>query len=142
MQYEGLMVTTRRIPLKVSDLMTTSLVTVTPATAVSQADADMRSAGIRHLLVVDDRQHLVGILSNRDLLGPLSRTGGKTAHVGDVMTRAVKTVTADGSARRAAALLLEHKIGCLPVIGEEGQLVGVVTETDFLRLAYELLGRP
>ena len=142
MQYEQLMVTTRPIYLNVSDLMTTSLVTVRPGNAVSRADAEMRWAGIRHLLVVDDRQRLVGILSNRDLLGALARSSGKTVHVVDVMTRNVRTVTADVSARRAAALLLEHKIGCLPVVGEEEQLVGIVTETDFLRLAYELLGRP
>jgi CBS domain-containing protein len=136
------MVTTRPLYLKVSDLMTTSLVTVKPGTALSHADAEMRWAGIRHLLVVDDRQHLIGILSNRDLLGALARSGGKAVHVVDVMTRNVRTVTAEVSARRAAALLLEQKIGCLPVVGDDGQLVGIVTETDFLRVAYELLGRP
>ncbi len=126
--------------LKVSDLMTTALVTIHVGNAVSHADAEMRLAGVRHLPVVDERQRLVGILSNRDLLGALAKTRGKTVHVVDVMTRNVKTIRASAQAREAAELMLEHKIGSLPVLGDEGQLVGLVTETDFLRLAYELMG--
>lgn len=119
--------------------MTTALVTVKVGNAISHADAEMRLASIRHLPVVDDRHRLVGILSNRDLLGAMVKKRENTLHVADIMTRDVKTIPANAPARKAAALMLEHKIGCLPVLGEEGQLVGLITETDFLRLAYELL---
>ena len=120
--------------VKVSELMTTALVTVRPDQSISAASAEMQSAGVRHLPVVDEQQHLVGILSNRDLLFREA-----TLSVADVMTRDVRTIPANAPARRAAAMLLEHKISSLPAIGDDGQIVGLVTETDFLRLAYEHL---
>jgi CBS domain-containing protein len=126
--------------LKVADLMSTALLTIAARDIVSHADAEMRLAGVRHLVVVDDRQRLVGILSNRDLLAALARAGGKGVRVSDVMTKNPRSVTANDSALKAASLMLEHKIGSLPVIGDEGQLVGIVTETDFLQLACRVLG--
>jgi CBS domain-containing protein len=126
--------------LKVSDIMTTAVTTIHVGDTVTDADAEMRIGAIRHLPVVDEHQRLVGILSNRDLLGALAKTRGKTVHVAEVMTRNVKTIRASAPARQAAAIMLEHTIGSVPVIGDEGQLVGMVTETDFLRFAYEQLG--
>ena len=125
--------------LAVSDVMTTAVQTIRLGGVIDQAEHDMRLAGIRHLPVVDDRGHLVGILSDRDLLGALARSRGKGVPVVEIMTRDVRTIAANAPARRAAATLLEHRIGCLPVVGDEGQLVGMVTETDFLRLCLELL---
>jgi CBS domain-containing protein len=127
------------IRLKVSDLMSTALLTIPASDIVSHAEADMRLAAVRHLLVVDDRGHLVGILSNRDLYAALSKHGGKGVRVADVMTQRPRSISQDQPAAKAAALMLEHKIGALPVIGDDGQLVGIVTETDFLQLAYSLL---
>lgn len=126
--------------LTVSDLMTTALVTVHERETISVADFNMKLAAIRHLPVVDDKRHLVGILSNRDFLRELGRTGRKEAPVHEVMTKRVVTVRPEQRAHEAAALMLEHRIGALPVIGERGQLVGLLTETDFLRLAHEALG--
>jgi CBS domain-containing protein len=121
--------------LKVSDIMTTALVVVKASDLVAVALAEMHAAGVRHLPVLDEQGRLVGILSNRDLLRQ-----DPTVHVGDVMTRDLKTIAANAPARVAAALLLEHQIGSLPVLGAGGMIVGLVTETDFLRLVYEQLG--
>jgi CBS domain-containing protein len=129
-----------RADLKASDLMTTAVITIKAGEAISHADSEMRLASIRHLPVVDDRNHLVGILSHRDLLRAFARAKKETVHVADCMSRDVKTIRAAAPARKAAAIMLEHKIGSLPVIGDDGQLVGLITETDFLRLVYELLG--
>ena len=125
---------------RVSDLMTTALITVRERDALTHAEAEMKLGGIRHLPVLDERQNLVGILSNRDLLGALAKAHGRAVPVAEVMTRDVVTISSRAPARKAAAIMLERKIGSLPILGEEGQLVGLVTETDFLRLAYELLG--
>jgi CBS domain-containing protein len=125
--------------LTVSDLMTTAVQTIKVGGVISEADTDMRLAGIRHLPVVDDRGHLVGVLSDRDLLRALARSKGKSVPIVEVMTRAVKTIGADAPARKAAAVMLELKIHCLPVVGEDGQLIGMLTESDFLRFAYEAL---
>ena len=125
--------------LKVSDLMSTAVLTIQASHVVSEASTDMRIAGVRHLIVVDDRQHMVGILSNRDLFAALSRNHGKGVRVADVMTARPRSVNVDDSARKAATIMLEHKIGSLPVTGEDGQLVGIVTESDFLQLAVDYL---
>lgn len=120
--------------------MTTALVTVHPEASLGEALETMRMGDIRHLPVVDRRQRLVGIVSDRDLLH-LSAKGEHIAHrVDEVMSRDVVTVAPGTLAREAAALLIGRKIGALPVLDDELMLVGVVTETDLLRLVVEVLG--
>lgn len=126
----------RRRTTTVGDLMTTGLVTLRKGDSVEQAGLDMKIAGIRHIPVVDERRHVVGILSDRDL----KRAGGGREQVARVMTRRVLTVTPSTEAHRAARLMMTHKIGSLPVVGDEEQLVGILTETDLLRVAWEALG--
>jgi CBS domain-containing protein len=121
----------------VEDVMTTALTTIHPEQPVESADLEMKLADVRHIPVVGPKNRLVGILSNRDLLRSVGGPRGRS--IGDIMTRRVHTVRASDPARRAVDLLLEHKIGCVPVLGDEEQLVGIVTETDFLRLARESL---
>ena len=121
----------------VEDVMTTALTTIHPEEPVDTADLEMKLADIRHMPVVGSQNRLVGILSDRDLLR--SRGGPKGRAIADIMTRRVHTVRAGDPASRAVDFLLEHKIGCVPVLGDQDQLVGIVTETDFLRIARESL---
>jgi CBS domain-containing protein len=121
----------------VEDVMTTALTTIHPEEPVETADLEMKLADVRHIPVVGPKNRLVGILSNRDLLRSLGGPRGRS--IGDIMTRRVHTVRASDPARRAVDILLEHKIGCLPVLGDDEQLVGIVTETDFLRVARDSL---
>jgi CBS domain-containing protein len=129
--------------LRVSDLMTTALITRTEEEAIGRAELDMELADVRHIPIVDEHGNLVGIISNRDVFRAfgreLGKRGGGTIRVGDIVTRDVLTVDRDTPAYEAAELLLEHKVGCLPVIGDDAQLVGLVTETDFLRVALRAL---
>jgi len=126
---------------RVEDLMSTAVVTASMNETIGQADFDMRLAMIRHLPVVDERGHLVGIVSDRDLRR--IQAEGKPVCIDQVMSRDVVTVRASSPAHIAARLLAEHRIGALPVLGDEGQLVGVISETDFLRIAWQaLLGLP
>jgi CBS domain-containing protein len=126
--------------LTCADIMTTALITMRATETVKRADIDMKLAAIRHIPVVDDRQRLIGIVSNRDVLRALG-TAGDSVVVGTIMTKRVRTVAEDTPAHEAAGLMLEYKIGALPVIGDEQQLVGMITETDFLALAQEALAR-
>lgn len=102
---------------------------------------------VRHMPVVDDGK-LMGVVTQRDLLAAsLSRvlafdakerrTFLRSIDVGEVMAARPITVAPGASLAEAAALLLRHKIGCLPVVGPGGEAVGLVTETDLLRAAYE-----
>lgn len=121
----------------VEDVMTTALTTIHPDEPVDTADLEMKLAAIRHIPVVGPRNRLVGVLSDRDLLRSLGGPEGRA--IADIMTRRVHTVRASEPASRAVDLLLEHKIGCVPVLGDQGELVGIVTEIDFLRIARESL---
>ena len=124
----------RRETLRVEDLMTTAVIALDGTQLIKEAREEMRLAGIRHLPVIDRHEHVIGILSNRDVLG--APQGGRVA---EVMSRHVLTVRPQTPAHEAAALMLHHKIGSLPVVGDEEQLVGVITETDFLGVARRAL---
>ena len=82
---------------------------------------------------------MVGIISNRDISAAGPRSKGKL--VGLVMNRDVKMVKPDDPARTAVQLMLEFKLGSLPVVNDDETLIGIVTETDFLQVAWQALGR-
>lgn len=126
--------------MTVSDLMTTAVITMSPEDTLEAADTEMKLAGIRHILVVDAHAHVVGILSDRDILREFHRRGGKKLHVSEIMTKRLHTIREAAPAHEAARIMLQYKISAVPVIGANQQLVGVVTETDFLRVAHEALG--
>ncbi len=123
--------------MRVESLMTTGVVAVKDSDSLAEADQAMRTAAIRHLPVVDAKGHVVGMVSNRDL-APVKRAK-KEHRVGEVMSRDVITVRADSDAADAADVMLEKKIGALPVVGSQEELIGIVTETDFLEIARSAL---
>jgi CBS domain-containing protein len=124
--------------LKVSDLMTTSLMTINASEPLLEARIDMEMGLVHHLPVVDDRGRLVGIVSDRDIM----RRGDKK-RVCDVMSKDVVTTRPDSPASAAASMMLEFRIGSVPVVNDEGALVGVVTISDYLAVARRaLLGLP
>jgi CBS domain-containing protein len=128
--------------------MQTEVVTLDAKDHLDLADSLMRLGRIRHMPVLSDGK-LVGILSQRDLF----RAGISTVlrlrpsaerewlakiPVREVMTSPVITARPDMSVREAVQLMLDHKIGCLPVV-EKGELVGLLSETDCLRYLARLL---
>lgn len=134
---------------KISKFMTDRLVTVAPDLGARQAFFKMRRDGVRHLLVVDADNKLLGIVSDRDLRRPdwvdeaidLSHVYklDDHLHVSDVMTAKVVTVRTYERATRAVKLLLEHRINALPVLNKDDELVGIISATDLLRLLDEVL---
>jgi CBS domain-containing protein len=123
--------------IAVESLMTTGVLSVRDNDTVSDAQSTMNAAGIRHLPVADEHFHVVGIISNRDLKGVGPRSRGK--RVGAVMTRDVICVRPGDPASKAAELMLDRKLGALPVVDSDETLIGIVTETDFLRVALQAL---
>jgi CBS domain-containing protein/nucleotide-binding universal stress UspA family protein len=129
-------------PMMVKDWMSGSLITVTPETDVSAAWALMRERRVKHLLVVGD-QRLVGILSDRDirlvLPSPATTLSSweinyrlANLRVDSIMTRSPVTIDPERSVSDAAALMLQRRIGALPVV-EGHALRGIITQTDVLR---------
>ncbi len=119
----------------VEELMTTAVIALRANDSVSAAREQMELAHIRHLPVVDSHQRVVGIVSSRDIL-----RSRPTRPIRELMTHPVITVRPQTPAHEAAAILREKKFGSLPVVGDDEQLVGIVTETDFLAVAEEALG--
>jgi CBS domain-containing protein len=99
----------------------------------------MQEHAVHHVPVLGADGALAGILTERDLLLAASRFLQSSVDVSEVMHRGVVTVTPDTPLQQAAALLARHKIGGLPVVGKEGAVVGVITETDMLIALVDVL---
>lgn len=132
----------------VKDWMTPRVVTVSPNERLKRAWTLLLEYGVRHLPVLEGGR-LVGIVTDRDIRQALpSRATALRVHelfnlldgvtLREIMTKGVVTVTPDQSILAAARLLIEYRIGALPVV-DDGRLVGILTETDVLK-AYLSLG--
>jgi len=121
-------------------------ISVAPDAAVLEAHDRMVDSGIRHLPVVDADNLVVGVLSLDDLraalpvtlsarapLGIADRELARELTVGEVMTHSPETAHEDASLGDAADRMADHRIGCLPVVDDDGRLLGMFTETDALR---------
>lgn len=134
----------------VRERMSPHPVVIGPDTSLPDAISLMREKKVRRLPVLDRQQHLVGIVSDKDLLyaspSPLTSLSVWEMHtllnkltVDKVMTHDVITVTEDTPIEEAARLMADHRIGGLPVVHDDA-LVGIITETDLFRSFLELLG--
>ena len=131
---------------EISTVMSTELVTVHPSSSLYHARELMNEKRIRHLLVVDRSDQLVGLLTQSDVLAASdsilkdrdSQLETALFPVEDAMVTDLDTVSSGTSLRQAALFLERHKIGCLPVV-DDGKLVGIITDTDFVGIAVNLL---
>lgn len=121
--------------MRLQDVMTREVKTVSPETAADAAWDVMKARGIHHLVVTKGRA-IVGILSDRDAGGRLGAQVRKGHVVGDLMTEPVLTVAPETTVRKAANLMRGRSIGCL-VVADAGRVIGIVTVSDLL----ELVGR-
>lgn len=134
--------------LTVGALMSRPVITLAEDDTLWEARSCMERGRVRHLPVVRGAT-LVGLVTHRDLLQAsfslFADGDARQEHrilasipVRELMHEAV-VVNPGTPARQAAALMLERKFGCLPVVDETGHLVGIVTEADFLSLAISIL---
>lgn len=132
------------------DLMTPNPLTVTPQASIAEAWDVIRELAVRHVPVVEDGA-LVGMLSDRDLpqidIARVLRVGGADAlreqmeiPVADVMSKDVIFVEPEREVGEVISLLLEHKIGALPVV-EPGsrEVLGIISYVDVLRALQDLV---
>ena len=129
----------------VRDLMTPKVFSVRVDKKLLIAREIMDWARVRHVPVVDTGEHLVGMISHRDLLrASIASVSTRVADVerrqhlwtipiSEVMQTDVHTIAPDAPVREAARLMRTHKIGSLPVVSD-GRLVGIITEHDLLKL--------
>ncbi len=124
--------------MRVSQIMSTEIVTISPDKRVGQALKLMQKHNIRHLPVLKDKR-MVGWITSRDLREVLLASMLEKITVGDVMLQAPIAVTPDTSVEEAARLVHDHKIGGMPVMEGE-RLVGVITMLDLISAFISMLG--
>ncbi len=135
----------------IRDRMTRSPVLCAPDVSVTDAFDLMKKARIRRMPVVDKHGKLVGIVSDKDLLrvspSPATTLSAfeipyllSKVKVSDVMIKQVITVQEDTPIEDAARIMVDNKIGGLPVVNEADAVVGIITETDIFKTFLELIG--
>lgn len=144
-----------RLERSIATVMRRHWISAPPRLSVFEAQVLMRLAGIRHLPVLADGA-LIGVLSHRDLLRTaleqillhptaLAKELLDAVSVAEVMDRAPLTATPEESLVAVARRMVDGHIGCLPVVersGEALRMVGLVVESDLLRIAYAPTGPP
>lgn len=134
----------------VRDRMTVKPVTVTPDTSFPEAFHLLLEKRIRHLPVVNEKGKLIGVVARTDLLYASPSKPATLSvfemnfllanlHIGEVMSKPPITISEDAPLEEAARVMVQKKIGCLPVM-RDGELAGLITETDIFQTFVEILG--
>ena len=135
--------------ITVEEFMTTEPWTLRETDSLADARAIMSERHIRHIPITDDESRLVGLVTQRDILAvtdPARLLTAKTdsnpreteRKLSDIMNRNVSVIGEKDSLRDAAMYLQSHKYGCLPVVAD-GRLVGIITDSDFIAIAINLI---
>ena len=131
--------------------MTRNPVTATPMMSVGEAADLMKREKVHRLPVLDKDKKLVGVITEKDVLhASPSPASSLSIHemayllsklkVKDLMTKDVVTITEDTTVEEAARLMVDQDLSCLPVVDEEGHLVGIVSKSDMFKILLELFG--
>ena len=135
--------------MTVSKNMTINPVTTTPDMGVFEAFELMKNEGVQRLPVLDNDGNLVGIISEKNITSAAADREVSIVEfalllskikVGDVMTKEVITVSVDDPVELAARKMSDNDISILPVVDNDGKLVGVVSRSDLFSLLLELFG--
>jgi acetoin utilization protein AcuB len=135
----------------IENWMTKDVITGTPEMSMMKASKIMKDKGIARLPVVDDKGVLLGIVSDRDIKeASPSKATTLDMHelyyllseikLKDIMTKKVVTVSPDETIEQAAALMLEHNIGGMPVVDAGNKVVGVITDSDIFKVLVRITG--
>jgi len=127
-------------------IMSTDLVTIKANATLEDARTLMHNNRIHHLPVVNDKGGLVGLVTLTNLLAatdsilrdPDNRIQASGILVRDIMVTDIATIDERASLRQAALFIEKHQIGCLPIV-TDGKLRGIITDTDFVGVAINLL---
>lgn len=135
----------------VAQLMTADPLCVTRDASLKDAHDLMRSKNIRHIPVIDDKGELVGMLTQKimiaKVMGLMAQYGAtalerkeKQILIADIMATDFAAVAPQQSLKDVADFFVSNRHGCMPVVDEANKLKGILTSSDFVRLAADLLG--
>ncbi len=126
--------------ISINEFMTSNPYTLGESDTLEDARQLMTEKHIRHIPVTDEEQRLLGLVTQRDVLEATnpSLRQQDDIRLSEIMIRDVSVIHESDSVRRAAIFLQSHKYGCLPVVSE-GALVGIITDSDYIDIAINLL---
>lgn len=124
--------------MKVGQYMSRPVLAITPETPFRQAFDLMHSRGFHHLPIVEN-DRVVGVIAKSDLLLAAANFGSAEVPVDEIMRGTPVCVTENAQLKYAVRLLLNHHIGCLPVLNARKKLVGIITETDIFKIIAGIL---
>lgn len=132
--------------ITVEEMMTANPKTLTEHDTLADVQSVMARYSCHHVPIVKDGKHLVGLVSQRDvlrvtgssLIEDADQQIGDDVKIGEFMTRDVFTVSPATSLRKAAIYIRTQRYGCLPIV-ENRELVGLITDSDFVNIAIDLL---
>jgi CBS domain-containing protein len=125
---------------RVADIMTRDPVSIDRELRITTALEIMTANNVRRLPVVSSTGRVIGVISKNDILialprehGGLATTVADVPYVKEVMNDYVYTIGPDDTIARAAQMMVNHKISCLPVLDENRKMIGIVTESDIFK---------
>ena len=127
--------------ITIDELMTPKPYALTADDTLEDARLLMTDKNIRHIPIVDKHNHLVGLVTQRDVLKATEPESGQASRevlLSDIMISNVSVIHQTSSVRQAGLFLQQHKYGCLPVVAND-KLVGIVTDSDFITVAINLI---
>ena len=129
--------------LTVGECMTTDVFTVRKEDIIELVGEMMDWRRIRYVPIEDEKGRLEGLVTHRLIMRELldDSNADNTTAIADIMIKEPITTTAETTIREAMALMRENQVGSLPVINENRELIGIITEMDFLRITARLLDR-
>ena len=127
--------------MRVENYMSHAPITIRDDTDYWKASEIMHDKDLHHIPVVDQNESIVGILTLRDLKIAAMHFGEAHVDVSEVMHSPVVTVAPGDMLAEAARKMVDNRIGGLPVLDDNDQIVGVLTETDLLRALISQLER-
>lgn len=138
---------------KVSDLMTSQLVTISSQHTMKNLHDLITKKNIRHVpIMANDGRGIEGLVTQKVMISKvialLTEFGAENliehemkTPIGDIAIRDFATINEDQDLSVAAEYFLKNKHGCLPVINESNELVGMLTSSDFVKLSINLLNK-
>lgn len=134
--------------MKIDDLMSTNVISIHMDERISLVQELFNQHKFHHLLVVDDKNTLVSVVSERDLLKALSPNVGLASEsmkdsatlnkrVHQIMARQLVYITQGSTLNAAISLFQESSVSCLPVINKNNKPVGIITWRDILTWLYQ-----
>jgi CBS domain-containing membrane protein len=135
--------------ITVDEFMTSDLCTLSGTDSIDDARKIMTEKHIRHIPVTDNDGHMLGLVTQRDVLAAtepefamrdknVSEDSDSGIMLSDIMIRDVNVIKETDSLRQAALYMQSHKYGCLPVVSDN-RLIGIITDSDFVTIAINLL---